>query len=380
MNEQINILQVSRYYSPHTGGIETVVKAIAEGLPERYRTISLSCSESVKSTLEYKNRIAVYRSGSFRSIFGLPLSPKFITDFISLSKSSDIVHLHMPFPLGDIALRLSGYQGKVVLWWHSDVVRQKHMMLFYKPWLRYVLERADRIIVCTPGNIDSSDYLKYYRSKCTVIPFGLDETFINEGKEAARLYKPGSTVKFLFVGRLVYYKGCEVLLSAFSNITQAELTIIGTGSHETRLKKQAENLKLKERVHFLGQVEADELKKQLSQCDVLVLPSTKKSESYGIVQLEAMAYGKPVINTNLPGGVPCVSLDGQTGLTVEPGSVKQLESALRYMIFHPDERLLMSKRALLRIETNFQLKNTLERLQSCYEELLNEKTKSKNPY
>ncbi len=171
---KLKVLQVNKLYYPFTGGVERVVQQIAEGLQDKTNMKVLVCNEQKKSVSERINGVKVFRSGSIRMLGNMPLSVKFISDFRKMAKTADIIQFHMPFPIGDLATLLSGYKGKIVVWWHSDVVRQKKMMILYKPVMTMFLKRADAIIVATQGHIDGSKYLKPYAHKCVIIPYGVN--------------------------------------------------------------------------------------------------------------------------------------------------------------------------------------------------------------
>ncbi len=371
-----NVLQVNKLYYPFTGGVERVVQELAEGLKDRVNMRVLVCSEDRTDKTETIGGVKVHRSGSFFMLGNLPLSVKFIRDFRRVSKNYDIIQFHMPFPIGDLAELLSGYQGKVVVWWHSDVVRQKKMMLLYKPIMERFLKRADVIITATQGHIDGSAYLKPYAGKCRVIPYGVDPE-LEKRADAWLAQRPLKTfpqnekrpVRFLFVGRLIYYKGCKVLLEAFRRVKSAELTLVGDGVMTDELKAMAESFHLTDRVHFLGAAEKEELYRQFEDCDVFVLPSIARSEAFGLVQIEAMSYAKPVINTNLKSGVPYVSVHGKTGLTVEPENVQELADAMNWMVKHPKEREEMGARAKQRVKEEYQITGMLEKTLGVYREL-----------
>ncbi len=371
-----NVLQVNKLYYPFTGGVERVVQELAEGLKDRVNMRVLVCSEDRTDKTETVGGVKVHRSGSFFMLGNLPLSVKFIRDFRRVSKNYDIIQFHMPFPIGDLAELLSGYQGKVVVWWHSDVVRQKKMMLLYKPIMERFLKRADVIITATQGHIDGSAYLKPYAGKCRVIPYGVDPE-LEKRADAWLAQRPLKTfpqnekrpVRFLFVGRLIYYKGCKVLLEAFRRVKNAELTLVGDGVMTDELKAMAESFHLTDRVHFLGAAEKEELYRQFEDCDVFVLPSIARSEAFGLVQIEAMSYAKPVINTNLKSGVPYVSVHGKTGLTVEPENVQELADAMNWMVKHPKEREEMGARAKQRVKEEYQITGMLEKTLGVYREL-----------
>lgn len=368
--KKIKVLQVNKLYYPTVGGIEQTVKQIAEGLSDRMEMSVLVCSKGRRSVKETSNGVDIYRVPSLFMLGNLPVPFGLTKTLRRLCKSQDVVHLHMPFPFGDMACLLSGFKGKVVIWWHCDVVRQRKMMFFYKPIMLRMLKRADVIIVATQGHIEGSSYLKPFKEKCVVIPFGVDIAT----EKAADKYiacegkRENNKVRFLFVGRLVYYKGCKVLLEAFSKVQNAELIIVGSGIMEKELKQLAWEKRISEQVCFMGEVSEEELLRQYSMCDVLVLPSIAKSEAFALVQIEAMAFGKTVINTNLPSGVPYVSINKQTGLTVEPGNETELAEAMQWMIEHKEERERMGRAARERMKQEYRLTTMLDRIYSVYTE------------
>lgn len=375
MSEQLRILQLNKRYFPAIGGIERVAQQIAEGLAEDTRMSVLVCSEDRHYSRKTEHGVDIIRLPKLFQFGSLPVSFGLNITLRRMCKELDIIHLHMPFPLGDVACLLSGFKGKIVLWWHSDIVRQKKLMRLYKPVMLKMLKRADAIVVATEGHINHSSYLGPYKDKCVVIPFGVEKAmeeaadrYVEVKKEVINI----ASLSFLFVGRLVYYKGCDVLLKAFARVTGAELVMVGSGALEGECRKLTEELGIKDRVRFTGEISEEELQKYMAECDVFVLPSVVKSEAFGLVQIEAMAFGKPVINTNLPSGVPYVSVHGETGLTVEPESVEQLAEAMQWMVDHEEERLAMGKKAKERMKAEYRLEEMTARVLELYRDLTKE--------
>ena len=376
--KKIKVLEVNKLYYPITGGIERLVQQIAEGLNSKVDIKVLVCQKKGKGTRELVNGVDVIRAGSAGVLFSLPISLSFILKLRRLSKEVDIIHFHVPFPLGDLACLLANFKGKVVVSWHSDIVRQKKMMKLYKPLLIKFLNRADMILVATQGHIDGSDYLIEYRDKCRIVPYGVEpnieklaDMFIAEQRESVNTQD--KTTKFLFIGRLVYYKGCEILVEAFSKVHNAELILVGTGPLESTLRQKVNELGINEKVVFRGSISDEEMVDCIRYCDVLVLPSIIKSEAFGLVQLEAMVFEKPVINTNLPSGVPYVSINKETGLTVEPGSVKQLTKAMQWLVDHEEERRIMGKKGRIRAKKYFTTPDMINNIENVYMELIGSK-------
>ena len=421
---RINVLQVNKLYPPFTGGIEKIVGQLAEGLAERTNTCVLACQPKGRTAVERRNGVKVIRASSFGIFFSMPLSISFLIYFRKLAKKSDIVQLHMPFPLADLALLLSGYKGKVVLWWHSDIVRQKKLMVLFGPLMRWTLRRADRIVVATQGHIDGSAYLPPYSDKCVVIPYGQDvipsDAEVEEAKErkaegdAAEGLESGDlaeavsaadaerdqpatcedrqggsgavsaadaerdsgrsrsagTTHFLFIGRLVPYKGCRYLIDAMADVPGADLTVIGDGPLKEELVLRASEKGVNDRITFLSGLTDEEVQAELARCDALVLPSVERSEAFGLVQIEAMAWGKPVINTSLPSGVPYVSLHGATGLTVEPSDSSALASAMRELASDPTLREEYGAAARRRVKEYFTEERMLDEVLELYRDLV----------
>ena len=331
------ILEVNKFYPPHIGGIETVVAQRAKHLskfPDTEVKV-LVCQEKGRGKTEIINGVEVIRCGSAGTYFSCPVSVSFFRKFQELSQWADVIEFHTPFPLEDVACLLSGCKCRVVISWHSDVIRQKKLLFFYQPILKKFLRRADCIITATQGHIDSSAFLPEFRKKCRVIPYPVEDTEILHTSPVLtqKLQNP-EHVKLLFVGRLVYYKGVDVLIRAFRQVKGCELFLCGTGVLESELRELAGNLP----VHFLGNLSDSDLKSAFSDCDIFILPSVENSEAFGIVQQEAMTAGKPVINTSLPTGVPYVSLHQKTGLTVPPHDVQALADAIRKLADSPELR------------------------------------------
>jgi rhamnosyl/mannosyltransferase len=233
----------------------------------------------------------------------------------------DIVHLHLPNPTGTLAVLLSGYRGRVVVTWHSDVIRQLKLAKIFDPIQRMLLRNCAAIISTSPNYVESSEELSRLKSRCRVIPYGIDSSEFQNPDPAtvASLREKFGPRVLLAVGRLVYYKGLEHAVRAMTKI-DAKLLIIGDGPLKPSLQQQARELGVADRVFFLGEIQNRDIAPYYHASDVFILPSVARSEAFGIVQLEAMACGKPVVNTHLATGVPFVSIDGETGITVPPAA------------------------------------------------------------
>ena len=372
MSGKLRILEVNKAYYPHTGGIETLIRQYSEelGRMDGVEVKTLVCRDGRGKTVrEVVDGVNLTRAGSFGTYFSCPVSMSFVRLFRKMAEEADVVHIHVPFPLADFALMLSGFRGRVVVSWHSDVVKQKKLLLFYKPFMNYLLKRADCIVTATEGHVKGSDYLPDYAEKCVTVPYGItpeDYLSIERVPFLSEKCTDKESVKFFFTGRLVYYKGVEVLLKAFryaaKSSCKCELFIAGTGELGDKLKAMADRYGIADRVHFLGFLPDEQLKQAYADCDVFILPSVVKSEAFGIVQLEAMIYGKPVINTDLPSGVPYVSIHGKTGFTVRPEDPKQLAAAMVKLAKDEELRKKYGNAANERVMSEFNEKDVIQKL------------------
>lgn len=369
----MKVLQVNKLYYPWVGGIEKIVHYIAEGLKGKVAMNVLVCQPSGKGKFELINGVPVYRAGSIGILLSMPISVNFPFLLRKLSKDKDILHFHTPFPLGVMSYLLIRPKGRLIVWWHSDIVRQKSTLRLYKPFLLQFLKKADKIIVATAQHIENSAFLKAFKNKCEIIPFGVDikqfQVSSNIQQEIAKIRKNHGDKIVLFVGRLIYYKGVEYLIRAMKNVA-GKLLLIGQGPLEDKLRKVIAELQLEGKVVFLGKLEDQEMMPYYHSCDVFVLPSVANNEAFGIVQLEAMACGKPVVNTAIPTGVPQVSINGKTGITVPPKDSNSLAKAINILLTNNNLREEYGHNALMRAQNYFAIERMTERIFQLYKDVL----------
>src|SRR5208282_387744 len=161
----------------------------------------------------------------------------------------------------------------------------------------------------------------------------------------------------------------EYLIRAMAKVN-GELIIIGDGPLRGFLENEAQAIGVRSRVHFLGEVQNTQLSAYYHASDVFVLPSVARSEAFGIVQLEAMACGKPVVNTQLDSGVPYVSLDGETGFTVEPRDSNALAVAISTLLDEHALRARFGAAARRRVEKEFNAELMARRTLDVYQEVM----------
>jgi rhamnosyl/mannosyltransferase len=228
-------------------------------------------------------------------------------------------------------------------------------------------------MVTSPMQVQTSPSLGAVADRCRVVPLGIDPARFEldaAGQERARAARRrfGDPL-VLFVGRLVYYKGLEYLVTAMRDVN-ANLLIVGSGPLRGALERQVQRLGLTARVHFVDVASDADVVTYLHACDAFVLPSVHNSEAFGLVQVEAMACGKPVVNTALPTGVPFVSVDGMTGLTVPPRDAPALAAAIGRLLEDRALRERLGAGARARVDAEFTLRRMLDRVLDVYREAL----------
>jgi glycosyltransferase involved in cell wall biosynthesis len=320
--------------------------------------------ETVEETVD---GVRVSRLGTFLNLGAAPVCPQMLSRL--RESQADIVHLHWPNPTAVLAYLASGHQGKLVLTYHSDVIRQRLLRKPFWPVLRHTLKRARAIIATSPNYVQTSPVLQKFRERCRIIPFGIPLAQFDHPNaiEVSKIRKEYGPRIVLGVGRLVYYKGFEYLIRAMRDI-EGHLLIVGNGPLRDELEKEALTVGVSNRVTFLTNVQ--DVRPYYHAADVFALSSIARSEAFGIVQLEAMACGKPVVNTNLDSGVPFVSPDGISGLTVAPADSGALAKAINTLLDNSVLSGQYGERARLRVEQEFSLELMINRTLQLYKDVM----------
>jgi glycosyltransferase involved in cell wall biosynthesis len=364
----MKILELGKFYPPVRGGIETLLKSMCEGFVRNGAEVECVVANNRAQTVEERiNGVLVRRVGSYGEVLSTSICPGYVR--AAQKSTAKIWHTHFPNPLSDFAILRAQSRVRIVITYHSDIVRQSGLMKFYGGLLEKCLERADKIVVASPRHIDFSKWLQPHCHKCEVIPFGIDVARFTKSLPS-RLNLPQTARRpiLLTVGRLVGYKGHRWLIEAMKNV-DATLWIIGTGPLETELRTRTADLELNDRVHFLGNVSDEELPAYYRGCDIFVLPSITPNEAFGMVQLEAMACGKPVISGDLKSGVPWVNQHEITGLIVPPRDAPALAKAIQELGTDRVRAHKMGETGRARVERDFTEDRMIDRYFALFEEL-----------
>lgn len=368
------VLVVNKLYPPDIGGIENVAADIVEELSDKIEFYVLTCQKRGKRSIERRGNVTIERCSSWGVLRSVPISLEFLWRYRQLAPHFDLVHFHEPSPLGTLCGVVFGFPHGVVTF-HSEVLRQRVLKLFYSPLQKLLLDRVDAIMPTSPNLAEHVKALRNRNKKSRTVPLGIDGTHLEAARHRSERIQEirsslSSEFMFLSVGRFVGYKGFEFLVEALSKLPHGDLVLVGDGPFRGALEQRAKDLGVANRVHFTGHLSESELAVHYQASDVFVLPSVLATEAFGLVQLEAMACGKPVINTDLPTGVPYVSLHGLTGLTVPPASVEPLAQAMRQLRDDSAMREAFGGNARRRYLEQFQRSRMAERVLEVYREVL----------
>lgn len=337
----MRILHAYKIYRPDIeGGIPAVISSLAQA-SEGGIVHSVLCARRRGMAQNYTiDGVSVEAVSSLGTLFSTPLAPAYIPAFIRRARMSDLVIHHAPLPLNDAAILL-GLPDDValVVYWHAEIVGYNLLKRLVAPLIRRVLARADRIVVSGQPMIEESDFLRPHAQKCLVVPYGMDLDYwrMRDPAEPTAMANtnPARPRHIVSLGRLVGYKGYDVLIRAMRDI-DAQATIVGEGPLLSELQQLAAENGVADRVRFAGRIERGEIRQLFHAADVFAFPSVTEAEAFGIVQVEAMAAGLPVVNTSLATTVPLVARHDREALTVTPGDPHALAQALNRILGDPE--------------------------------------------
>jgi len=372
----VKVLHLGKF-DGDVGGIERHLRALLGGLPADIECINLVANDRAVTDRHRNYRYLTVRAASYGIVASVALCPSMplLARRLHREHAFDIVHLHFPDPLGQLTAMALPRSVKRVISWHSDIVKQRAALAFYRPLLDAFVRDADAIIGASPQHFSGSRQMAPGKpgQLREVIPYGFDPSAFAWTAAArarrAELAKEARSRPVIFtVGRHVYYKGFEVLIRALRAV-DAELWIGGRGPMTDRYRAAAQEAGVAERVRFLGFLPDDELVAWYDACDVFCMPSTERAEQFGLVQLEAMHLGKPVVATRLGTGVEYVTLDGGTGLLVAPGDEAELARALVRLLADSALRTRLGRAGQARVATTFSLEQMIASTAALYRRL-----------
>jgi len=370
----MKILCFGRFYDEIPGGMQRHVEHLFAALANEVEFVHLVPSRNREGADFLLHGFPVIRTPSINMDGSLAVSPQLILKALQLHKKYqfDLIHLHFPDPMSHLASMLLPTSIPRIISWHADITRQRKLFRFYRPFLRHAIKKASAIVVATPSHIESSPELMRITDKdrLHVIPYGFDlERFVSENtsSDMIRGQYPGKIIFTL--GRHVYYKGFDILIKAMKDIhPEARLLIGGVGPLTPKLKELVSTLGLEKRINFLGLIDEKDLPAYYQASDIFCLPAVSQAEAFGIVQVEAMASGTPVVSTELHNAVSFVNLDGVSGIIVPPSDPDALAVAINKLLDNDELRKQLAMQARERALKEFSLESMGQRMLKLYED------------
>lgn len=367
------------------GGAEFAAYHLALEMAKRNEVNVFTTSINSKDSFEEYDGVNVHRYGTKFRIEKGNVSPRLFTK--PLSRDADIVHAHFSTPPGELAGARCAKKRKVpfVLTYHGDwqesfggFVRRKSLSFYNKYLLDKVLSHADVIISPSEYYIEESKFLKKYKDKIVVIPNGIkiEDFEIPFSREQCRekLCLPLNTNMILFVGNLIQYKGPDILVNAMpmiaKDVPDTKLVFVGSGGMRAELEELSKKLGVEKHVKFIGFVEERLKPLYYKAADIFCLPSMMSTESFGIVNLEAMACGVPIVASKI-GGVPDVVKGGENGLLVPPKDSEKLADAIIYLLENEGVRKKMGENGREKVE-GYSWERVAEETEKVYKRVISE--------
>ncbi|AZD25432.1 Glycosyltransferase [Pseudomonas chlororaphis subsp. aurantiaca] len=374
----MRVLHFFKTYLPDSvGGIEQVIFQLCEsgarqGIEGQVLTLSADPHPAVLKLGQHE----VHRARLDIQFASTGFSYSVFKQFREMAAEADVVNYHFPWPFMDLVHFVSGMNKPCVATYHSDIIRQRHLLKLYRPLMNRFLGSVDRIVAASPNYLHTSDVLQQFPDKTRVIPYGLDKAGYPQpdSERMARWRQRLGERFFLFVGVMRYYKGLHILLDALKDVDYP-VVIVGAGPLEAELHAQAAALGLRN-LHFLGRL-GDEDKVALLQLSyAIVFPSHLRSEAFGISLLEGAMYGKPMISSEIGTGTSYINIHGETGLVVPPSDPLAFRAAMRQLWDNPEQAAQMGLKAEARYRQLFTADEMGRRWSELYQELLEEKALS----
>lgn len=352
------------------GGIEQVIDQVARGTAKLGVTTDvLSLSRQPVGQPVDMDGYQLHRAKLDFELASTGFSASVLPIFRRLADQVDLIHYHFPWPFMDLVHFMARPRKPTLVTYHSDIIRQKHLLKLYRPLERRFLADMHHIVATSPNYVATSDVLDRYRDKVSIIPIGLEKAnYPQPCAERARFWRNRFGPKFfLFVGVIRYYKGLHILLEAAQE-TGFPIAIVGAGPIELELKAQANRLGLTN-IHFLGYLPDEDKVALLQMSYAIVFPSHLRSEAFGISLLEGAMYGKPMISSEIGTGTTFINVDRETGLVVPPDDTKALRVAMQQLWGNEAEAARMGARAEQRYWQLFTAQMMAERYMTLYRDL-----------
>ncbi len=369
------IVHFGKYYIPDAGGIESVTSSLAQGAAKLGCDVTVICYQKNPHKLrEYINGVSVIRARVLTSLASQPFGIRYILNCLSLAKSSNIVHLHAPNIVAAFCALFVPRRVRLLVHWHSDVVNKGILTWLVRPLEVALLRRADCIVATSPAYAATSNSLTRFQSKVIVVPVGVSDATYGSAKRlifASLEEKINGRRIILSVGRLVPYKGFSVLIKSAKYLpADVVVVIVGGGELHQVLLDEVKVEGVQERVILAGHLSGADLCLLFQRASLYCLPSIHRAEAFGVVLLEAMSYGVPVVATEIPGsGVPWVNQHGTSGFNVQVGNPLAIARACNKILGSIELRGKLAKGARERYLSEFSEEMAVSRIMDIYKRL-----------
>jgi glycosyltransferase involved in cell wall biosynthesis len=372
----MRVAQVTSYFAPHVGGVETHVRELSRALADRGVDVTVICADTEGAgPRDRLHDVDVVRVAPRATWLKSPSMPA-VAEAIAAGKF-DLVHSHSPPPIAAWRASRAARRARVphVLTFHCDPeIPVAFGGLIADAWRltygRATLRRTDRLISTTHSYASTSRTLWNYDT--AVIPNGVDsEAFRPASADDPRIDLPGQPgFRVLAVGRLVQHKGIEQLIDAVGLLpAPAHLIVVGNGDMRAQFEERARRSSASDRITFMGHVPQDRLPAVYRACDVFALPSVSRLEAFGIVALEAMASGLPVVASDMP-GVREIVTDGMEGHLANPLDPLAFAARIDSLLRRPLRRARFGRNGRAKVVERFTWDAVAGRVLALYEEIL----------
>ncbi len=378
----MRVLHVGKYFPPVKGGMERFLEDLVlsqrEAGDEAFALVHQSAAHPIPPDFAtWLRAVPVWREVAFA-----PVAPGFLKalDCAISDWKPDYLHLHLPNSSALVAL-VSRRARRLpwVIHWHSDVVSSEHSLALrllyplYRPFERALLERAALVVCTSKPYLETSEPLQSFREKCAVVPLGIDERRYAERSEpeVSPVAWTEGVFRLLAVGRLTYYKGFDLLIRAVAQCPQVELRIVGAGAQHDGLMQLINRLQVSDRIWLEGELDDSACRARYRSAQLFCVPSRERTEAFGLVALEAMLHGLPVLAAALSGsGLVSVVRQGVTGRLApvdEPAAWRDAIEALR---LSPAERARYGDAGRERMLRYFAIRSVRKQLQATVSSVL----------
>lgn len=373
----MKVLHVSKYYFPFFGGIEQVARDCVNAMLD-YEQKVFCFNHKKGDAVDTVDGVEVIRANCFAKIASQSLSFSYNKLLKKTFKSfnPDVVIFHYPNPFAAhylLKVLKKCPRCKLIIYWHLDITKQKVLGKLFHGQNKRLCEKAFKIIGATPIHLYQSDYYKYFKDKCVILPYCIDENSLNISTEdealAVKLKTKYADKTICFaMGRHVPYKGLEYLIKASKMLNEKYVIFIaGEGELTEALKKEAHG---DDKIIFLGRITEQQRKVYLLVCDIFCFPSITRNENFGLALAEAMYFGKPSITFTIPrSGVNYVSINNETGLEVPNCDDKKYAEAIKMLASDDYLRAKFGEAAKLRVLNNFTSQKFKENIGKLMEEI-----------